>query len=122
MKDAGVEVELTIHGTRRALEPAVELTAYRVVQESLTNVLRHSGSGRASVAVIYRRDALDIDVRDPGELTVRRPPYAFEPSGHGLVGLGSGRGCSAVRWSTASPTRAAFASFAHLPSRSPEQS
>ena len=73
MKEAGVEVELTIEGTRRALEPAVELTAYRVVQESLTNVLRHSRSGHASVAVTYRDDALDIEVRDPGRADRPRP-------------------------------------------------
>jgi signal transduction histidine kinase len=53
LRDAGVEVSLTVEGTRRRLEPGVELTAYRVVQESLTNVLKHSTATRAQVGVRY---------------------------------------------------------------------
>ena len=44
MREAGVDVALTIEGTARPLDAGVELTAYRIVQESLTNVLKHSGA------------------------------------------------------------------------------
>ncbi len=66
VRDAGVEVTLTTGGTPHSLGAGVELTAYRIVQESLTNVLKHSGAGRAEVALDYLADGLDIEVRDPG--------------------------------------------------------
>jgi len=83
---AGVEVALSINGSRRPLDPGVELTAYRIVQESLTNVLKHSGSRRADVGVAYVADGIDIEVRDiGGARTV--PEGDNVASGHGLVGL-----------------------------------
>jgi signal transduction histidine kinase len=87
MRTAGIDVELRIDGARRVLEPSVELTAYRVVQESLTNVLRHSGAERASVAVGYGVDTLDIEVCDPGRGSRPHSAVRSESGGHGLVGL-----------------------------------
>jgi signal transduction histidine kinase len=87
MRDAGVDVELNVTGAPRTLEPTVELTAYRVVQESLTNVLRHSRAGRASVAVRYGEDTLDVEVRDPGRGDRTLPGARLDTSGHGLLGL-----------------------------------
>ncbi len=83
---AGVEVDLTIDGPRRPLDPGVELSAYRIVQESLTNVLKHSGATEASVCVTYVADGVDVEVRDTGG-SARTIADGGVASGHGLVGL-----------------------------------
>jgi signal transduction histidine kinase len=88
MRDAGVEVSLKVEGTRRRLEPGVELTAYRVVQESLTNVLKHSAATRAQVGVRYGEEGVEIEVCDSGRGGRTRPAAESAASGHGLVGLG----------------------------------
>ena len=88
VRSAGVDVALTVSGTRRPLDAGVELTAYRVVQESLTNVLRHSGARNASVLVAYDADGVDIVVHDPGHRARRPSTGLVEPGGNGLVGLG----------------------------------
>jgi signal transduction histidine kinase len=80
---AGLEVELIRTGRLPRVEPAVSLSAYRVVQESLTNILKHSAARRASVRIFVGPTHLEIDVADPGP---RRPP-STERSGHGLAGL-----------------------------------
>jgi signal transduction histidine kinase len=65
MRAAGLRVELRTGGSRRAVPPAVALAGYRVVQESLTNVLRHGGTRMASVAVEYAEDAVALVVSNP---------------------------------------------------------
>ncbi|MCW2849336.1 MAG: two-component sensor histidine kinase [Marmoricola sp.] len=91
VRQAGVEAVLVVDGPARPLDPGVELTAYRVVQESLTNVLKHSSASSAEIHVSYAVAGVDIEVRDPGT-GARRLPSAGEPAGgpaggHGLVGL-----------------------------------
>jgi signal transduction histidine kinase len=87
VRHAGVEVALRVTGNRRPLGPGVELAAYRVVQESLTNVLKHSGATRAEVDVTYTEDGVDLCVHDFGS-DVRRDPGAQPVTGgHGLTGL-----------------------------------
>ena len=83
----GLEVALTVEGIRRRLEPEVELTVYRIVQESLTNVLKHSGSTRAQVGVTYGDDTVDVAVRDSGGERSARHPTEGPSGGHGLIGL-----------------------------------
>jgi signal transduction histidine kinase len=83
----GLAVSLTVEGTRRSLEPEVELAVYRVVQESLTNVLKHSDATRAEVELTYGDDGVDIAVRDSGRGGRARPSAAAAAGGHGLVGL-----------------------------------
>lgn len=63
---AGPEVELQVHGAERPLAPGMDLTAYRVIQESLTNVLRHADAERARVILSYEPAALVIEVVDDG--------------------------------------------------------
>ncbi|MET0999244.1 MAG: sensor histidine kinase [Marmoricola sp.] len=87
MQRAGIDVALTVDGETRPLDPGVELTAYRVVQESLTNVLKHSSASQAHVGVTYRDDGVDIEVRDTGRGTRPDPVRPTMASGHGLVGL-----------------------------------
>lgn len=80
----GLGVELEVQGEGVRLAPGVDLAAYRIVQESLTNVINHADASRAVVAVVYRASSVDLEVRDDGRaVTERRPP----PGGHGLVGM-----------------------------------
>ncbi|MEV0700505.1 histidine kinase [Saccharopolyspora sp. NPDC050389] len=65
MGEAGVQVQLATTGEPRELPASVDLTGYRILQESLTNVLRHSGDKRASVTLDYAADALVITVTNP---------------------------------------------------------
>ncbi|MFD3476079.1 sensor histidine kinase [Streptomyces sp. NPDC058695] len=64
--DAGVEVDLRWTGERRQLPPDIGLSAYRIVQEALTNVVRHSGAGRCRVSVGFGEDELSVEVVDEG--------------------------------------------------------
>lgn len=61
-----LSVDLRVHGTRRTLPSAVELTAYRVIQESLTNIVRHAGPAHVVVELNYERDRLDVNITDDG--------------------------------------------------------
>ena len=80
---AGVAVRLVRTGTAYVVDAPVALAAYRVVQESLTNVLKHTTADAASVRVTWSDDALDLEVVDPGPA---RHPTASS-AGHGLLGL-----------------------------------
>ena len=83
VREAGVDVELLIEGERRPLAPGVELSAFRIVQEALTNVLKHAGGARALVALRFQPAELEIEVRDEGGV-VRAPGPG---TGHGLLGI-----------------------------------
>ena len=80
---SGLPVELRVHGERPAVPPGVDLSAYRVVQEALTNVLKHAGPARAVVDVRYTDSSLTVEVADDGRGAA--PPSA--PGGHGLAGM-----------------------------------
>jgi signal transduction histidine kinase len=66
VREAGLPVTLLVEGPARSLPPSLDLTAYRIVQEALTNTLKHAGKTRAAVTVRYAGDGLDIDVTDEG--------------------------------------------------------
>ena len=78
---AGVRVDLSILGDPQDLGPGLQLSAYRIVQEALTNVVRHAGTDRARVTVEHRSDALVLDIADHG----RGGPVRQE--GLGLTGI-----------------------------------
>ena len=80
---SGLEATLTIEGQRPDVPTAVGRTAYRIVQESLTNIARHAGAATASVRIDYRPDALAIRIDDDGKAT---PDNAPTP-GLGLLGM-----------------------------------
>jgi signal transduction histidine kinase len=82
VRAAGLPVELTIEGTPIALAPGVDLSAYRIVQEALTNALAHAGPATATVRVRYSEDHLALEIADTGT-GVREA----DPGGHGLVGM-----------------------------------
>jgi signal transduction histidine kinase len=78
---AGLEVGLTVTGEPRDLPAGADLAAFRVVQEALTNVLKHSGTSHCRVSVGYQADGVTITVTDEGT-----GPYDGE-TGHGLAGM-----------------------------------
>ena len=84
MAEGGLPVELAVTGQRAGLPAAVDLAAYRIVQESLTNVVRHAGSATATVRVGYQPDALVLEVADTGR---GRAAGAARPGGHGIAGM-----------------------------------
>jgi signal transduction histidine kinase len=79
---AGLTVELQVEGSPVFLAQAIDLSAYRIVQEGLTNALKHADATHADVVVRYRPDELQIEVRDDG-----RGPSTSDGLGHGLVGI-----------------------------------
>jgi signal transduction histidine kinase len=85
-RTAGLEVALRTTGTPRALPQGVELAAFRIVQEALTNVIRHSSARTAEVGLAYTDEALVLDIEDPGPLSATGGPRAGG-SGSGLTGM-----------------------------------
>jgi signal transduction histidine kinase len=83
MKLSGLPVEVVVSGEHRDLPAIVDLAAYRIVQESLTNVLRHAGPTEATVKITYEPRQLVVEVVDRG----RARPGAAVNSGHGLAGM-----------------------------------
>ncbi len=81
VREAGLKVELRIEGTPRPVPLGVDLSAYRVVQEALTNALKHAGGAPAVVTIHYRETDLAVEVTDEGG-TARTGE-----GGHGLVGM-----------------------------------
>jgi signal transduction histidine kinase len=108
INNAGMPVTLCVEGRARPLPPGVDLSVFRIVQEALTNTLRHAGPARADVVVRYRDDCLEVDVIDDGRGADRpggplrerpvRPGHDMDggpetdggrdaDGGHGLVGI-----------------------------------
>jgi signal transduction histidine kinase len=83
VRRAGLPVDLRVEGDRSTLPQALDLSAYRIVQEGLTNALKHASASRADVLVRLGPDDLEIEVRDDGVGTGGRNGAA----GHGLVGV-----------------------------------
>ncbi|GIF59978.1 hypothetical protein Air01nite_60730 [Asanoa iriomotensis] len=87
---AGLPVEVRISGEPKPLPSGVDVTAYRIVQEALTNALKHGTGGKAEVTVRYAEHSLRVEVltSGPSVLTGARPePHARAGAGRGLVGL-----------------------------------
>ncbi|MCA2229330.1 sensor histidine kinase [Nonomuraea aurantiaca] len=99
VRAAGLPARLRVEGVPAPLHQALDVSAYRVLQEALTNVLRHAPGGQAEVAIRYAADTVTIEVRDDGagEATdggaglpgsrADRPPGADRTGGHGLIGM-----------------------------------
>jgi YD repeat-containing protein len=83
--NAGLPATLTQAGQPRPLPPAVDLAAYRIVQESLTNVLKHAGPAAATVGLTYDDQALRVEVTDTGIGSAASSLTAV--TGHGLIGM-----------------------------------
>ncbi len=79
---SGLPVDVRIEGQPRPLPTTLDLVAFRVLQEALTNVIKHAGPARARVTVTYTEHALELEVVDTG-----RGPAGSGSGGHGLVGM-----------------------------------
>ncbi len=84
VRAAGVAVDVSVNGSPRQLPPGLDLTAYRIIQEALTNTLKHAAGASARVRVDFGQEQLDLEVIDSGGRTqLLQPPLG----GHGLAGM-----------------------------------
>jgi signal transduction histidine kinase len=83
VRSAGLPVRVEVRGERRPLAPGLDLSAYRIVQEGLTNALKHANAHQAEVKVCFGPSDLRLEVRDDG----RGAPAGGGALGHGLVGI-----------------------------------
>jgi signal transduction histidine kinase len=86
VRSAGLTVELRIDGDPATAPPGVSLSAYRIVQEALTNVLKHAGPATAHVSVCVETGAVAVEIVDDGRGLAAKPHDAHPAGGHGLVG------------------------------------
>jgi signal transduction histidine kinase len=84
VRDAGIQVDLDVSGERLPLPPGLDLTAYRIVQEALTNVLKHADARCVRVRIAFARNQLDLRVSDDGS---GAGSLSSADPGHGLVGM-----------------------------------
>jgi signal transduction histidine kinase len=82
VRAAGLPVQLIVEGEPRVLPPGVDLSAFRIVQEALTNALKHAGPARARVVVRYRANDLELEIADDGAGAGDGPG-----TGYGLIGM-----------------------------------
>ncbi|HWW54784.1 MAG TPA: histidine kinase [Acidimicrobiales bacterium] len=87
VRQSGVDVEVDVEGDPQPLPAGVDLSAYRIIQEALTNVVRHAGPTTAHLTVRHRRDQLDIEVVDEGARNGRMAVLSSVGQGNGLVGM-----------------------------------
>lgn len=85
LAEANISVELRIEGEQRPVPRTVDVSAYRIVQEALTNTVKHARARRADVRLCYSGEALVVEVVDDGLGAAHRP--AATPGGHGLIGM-----------------------------------
>ena len=83
VRSTGLALDLCVEGRARPLPKSMDVSAYRIVQESLTNVLKHAQAHRAKVVVRYGVDSLELEITDDG----RGAPAAPEDTGYGLLGM-----------------------------------
>jgi signal transduction histidine kinase len=87
VRDAGLPVELSIEGSVCCLPAGMDLAAYRIVQEALTNTVKHGGRATARVAIRYTPETLEIEVVDDGRGAAAPLLAAADGGGHGLIGM-----------------------------------
>lgn len=112
VRAAGLGTELTIEGAPPGVDPGVDLSAYRIVQEALTNALKHAGSARAQVRIRYLPQALEVEVVDDGDGNRNGNGNG---AGRGLIGIRERAALYGGEVSTDSPPEGGFVVRAHLP-------
>jgi len=112
MRAAGLPVELTVEGDHTDLPPALDLSAYRIVQEALTNTLKHAGPANARVRIRRHADAVTIDIDDDGTGSTNGPSAG---AGHGLVGMRERVGLFGGELDAAPRAEGGYAVHARLP-------
>ncbi len=127
VREAGLPVTLRFEGAQRPLPPAIDMSAFRIVQEALTNTLKHAGPAQAQVTVRYQDAAVELEIVDTGRgLALARGPAPDSPGRRAGAGPGtawsvcaSGRRCSAASSRRPRPTAAVSPSGRDSPSRPP---
>ncbi|HSV39581.1 MAG TPA: sensor histidine kinase [Nocardioidaceae bacterium] len=112
---SGLDVTLSVEGEPRPLPAGLDLAAYRIVQEALTNVRRHAGASRADVQLTYRSQSLEIEVTDDGR---GETAAVASESGHGLIGMRERAGLYGGTVLAAPGTEGGFVVHATLPAAS----
>jgi signal transduction histidine kinase len=116
--EAGVPVGLRVEGEPRRLSPGVDLSAYRIVQEALTNVVRHAAPATAELTVRYQPDEVMIEVTDDGcargARDAARPGLSQDGTGHGIAGMRERTAVYGGRL-VAEPTASGFRVLARIP-------
>ena len=85
MRLTGLAISVKIEGEEIPLPPGVDLSAYRIIQEALTNTLKHAGPVNADVTICYLRDAVELEIKDNGK--VPESETDKESKGRGLIGM-----------------------------------
>jgi signal transduction histidine kinase len=114
VRRAGLHVDLRIEGDRSPLSAGVDLSAYRIVQEALTNVVKHAGTATVEVTVRYATDAVQVEVCDDGQ---PRPPATA--GGNGLIGMQERVAMLGGEFRAGTGQEGGFAVFARLPLAGP---
>jgi signal transduction histidine kinase len=111
-RTAGLETNLRVEGEPAMVSPALDLCAYRIVQEALTNAIKHAGPARVTVGLRWTRDALEVDVSDNG-----RGPLGTNgtTTGHGIAGMRERAGLHGGNIQTGAGTHGGFTVQARLP-------
>lgn len=111
MRATGLRAEAVVEGTPRPLPVGIDLSAYRIVQEALTNTLKHAGQASARVLVRYGDEGIDLEIADDG---AGRPARA-DGGGHGLIGMRERAQLFGGRLETGEREGGGFVVRAHLP-------
>ena len=114
IRDAGLPVTLRIEGTPCPLPQALDLSAFRIVQEALTNTLKHAGPAEAQVTVRYAGRAVELEITDTGTSTP-----ASRGTGHGLIGMRERAAMFGGELETTRPASGGFTVRARLPLPTP---
>ena len=109
-RDAGIQVTLRVTGEARALSAAVDLSAYRIVQEAITNVLKHANASRVEVVIDYEKEGIALTVSDNGN-----GPGEGPATGHGLIGMRERVALFGGKMGTGSSPLGGFTVHARLP-------
>ncbi len=111
-RTAGLETKLRVEGEPGVISPALDLCAYRIVQEALTNVIKHAGPASVTVAVRWTGQALEVDVSDDGRGPIAHPGGA---RGHGIAGMRERTGLHGGKIHAGARANGGFAVQARLP-------
>jgi signal transduction histidine kinase len=112
MREAGLNVELDTQGSFGAIPPGVDLSAYRIAQEALTNALKHASATQVNLKVRNAGGAVEIIVEDNGQGSSGN---GAQVGGHGLIGMRERANLFGGRFEAGSRAGGGFRVFAHLP-------
>jgi signal transduction histidine kinase len=87
-QEAGLDVRVAIDGKRKTLPAGIDVSVFRIIQEALTNSMKHAGPTRADVLLTYSEEAVEVEITDAGLVNGHQPPAADpENPQHGLLGM-----------------------------------